>query len=107
MKHTKLGQSIIEGLNDVIEYEKGKKKLRTSLLQIPAPAPHWSKKRISDIRKNSFKVSQPVFAALLGVKPSTIKAWEQGLKSPSGAASRLIQILSLKPDIVKLLAQEG
>lgn len=106
MKRTKLGQSLIEGLNDVIEYEKGKKKLRTSSLEIPDPAPHWSKKQISDIRKKFFKVSQPVFATLLGVTPSTIKAWEQGLKSPSGAANRLIQILSLKPDIVKLLARQ-
>lgn len=102
MKRTKLGQAIIEGLNDVIEHESGKKKLRTSTIVIPASAPRWSKKQISGIRKKFFKASQPVFAALLSVSPATIKAWEQGIKRPSGAASRLIQILSLKPDIVKL-----
>lgn len=106
MKRTKLGQSLIEGLNDVIEYEKDRKKLRVSSLEIPKPAPHWSKKQIAEIRKKFFKVSQPVFATFLGVTPSTIKAWEQGVKTPSGAASRLIQILTLKPDIVKLLARQ-
>lgn len=104
MKKTLLGQALIHGLQDVIEYEKGKKKLRTTNLEIPAPAPVWSKKEIVSLRKERFKVSQPVFAALLSVKPATIKAWEQGLKRPSGAASRLIQILFKQPDVLKKLA---
>ena len=103
MKKTKLGQSIIRGLKEVIEYEKGKRKLRAASLEIPAPAPVWTKKEIARLRKECFKVSQPVFAAYLSVKPSTIKAWEQGLKRPSGAASRLIQILSQKPELLKNL----
>ncbi|MBI2339815.1 MAG: transcriptional regulator [Deltaproteobacteria bacterium] len=105
MRKTKLGQALIRGLRDVIAYEKGKGELRTSHLEIPGPAPVWSKKAIAKIRKERFKVSQPVFAALLSVRPATIKAWEQGLKHPSGAASRLIQILSKQPDLLKGLGR--
>ncbi len=101
MKPTRLGQNLIEGLNDVIECEKGKRKLRISLMELPEPAPSWNKKQISNIRIKIFEMSQPVFAALLDVSPSTIKAWEQGLKRPSGAASRLLQIISSNPDVIK------
>lgn len=101
---TKMGQALIEGLNDIVEYEKGKKKLRSSFMDIPPPAPVWSQKKISKLRKEVFKVSQTVFAAMLSVKPATIRAWEQGLKSPSGAANRLIQIISISPDIFKKIA---
>ncbi len=101
MKKTKLGSNIIQGLNDIVEYEKGKKKLRETSLEIPDPPKAWHKDQISRLRKEVFKVSQPVFAALLNVRPATIKAWEQGLKKPSSAASRLLQIVSLFPNIFK------
>lgn len=101
---TKMGRAIIEGLNDVIEYERGRKKLKTSSLEIPDPAPLWSQKKLSRLRKEVFKVSQTVFAAMLSVKPATIRAWEQGLKRPSGAASRLIQIIAIAPNIFKKIA---
>ena len=107
MKKTKLGQALIAGLQDVIEYEKGKKRLKTTHLEIPDPAPVWTKQQIVRLRKECFKVSQPVFAAILSVKSSTIKAWEQGLKRPSGAASRLIQILSRKPEVLKSLTNKS
>jgi DNA-binding transcriptional regulator YiaG len=48
-------------------------------------------------------MSQPQFAALLNVKPPTIRAWEQGQKAPSGAASRLLEIFSMDQGLVKKL----
>lgn len=101
MKKTKLGQSIIKGLNEAIGYKKGKKKLRVSKIEIPDPAPVWTKKEIADIRKKIFQVSQPVFANILCVTASTVRAWEQGRKKPSGSACRLIQIISIKPEIIR------
>ena len=105
MKKTKLGQAVIRGLRDVIEHEKGKRKLRATDFSIPEPAPTWSKRQLAKLRKERFRVSQPVFAAFLSVKPSTVKAWEQGLKHPSGAASRLIQILWQRPEVLKGLGR--
>jgi putative transcriptional regulator len=49
-------------------------------------------------------MSQPVFASLLNVKTTTVRAWEQGQRSPDGAASRLLEILSKDVDIAEELA---
>lgn len=101
MKKTKLGQAIIAGLNDAISFEKGKKILKTTIINIPDPAPKWDSHDIVHIRKKIFGVSQPIFASILSVTASTVRAWEQGLKKPSGAASRLIQILKSSPDVLQ------
>lgn len=105
MRKTKLGQELIEGLREAVEHARGKKKLRASTLQIPEPAPHWRKERIARLRKRRFGVSQPVFAALLSVTASTVRAWEQGQKSPSGAASRLLELAEFDPAVFQRLAR--
>ncbi len=105
MKKTKLGQELIAGLHEAAAHERGAKKLRTTALEIPDPAPRWSKERIAQLRKRCFRVSQPVFAALLSVTASTVRAWEQGLKSPSGAASRLLELAEFDPQMFQRLAR--
>ena len=40
------------------------------------------------------KLSQPVFAYVLNVSPSTVKHWETGNKHPSGAALKLLNVIS-------------
>jgi putative transcriptional regulator len=42
------------------------------------------------------RMSQPVFAALLGVSPSAVAQWERGAKAPSGPAARLLDIIDRK-----------
>lgn len=42
------------------------------------------------------KISQPVFAHLLNVSPSTVKHWEIGDKQPCGAALKLLNIVANK-----------
>lgn len=44
------------------------------------------------------RASQGVFAAFLGVKVSTIQAWEQGKQSPSILASRFMDEIQRNPD---------
>jgi putative transcriptional regulator len=50
-----------------------------------------------DIKKLrlKYKVSQPVFAKLLNVSPSTIKQWELGNKHPQGASLKLLHLVSM------------
>lgn len=103
MATTKMGQELIAGLKEALSHERGEIKLRSYTLEIPEPARRWRKEQIADLRKNRFGVSQPVFAAFLSVKVSTIRAWEQGLKSPSGAASRLLELASMDPEIFRCL----
>ena len=40
-------------------------------------------------------MSQVVFESLLNASESTIKKWEAGAKTPSGANCRLLQIIDL------------
>jgi len=42
------------------------------------------------------KLSQPVFAHVLNVSPSTVKHWEAGDKQPSGAALKLLNMIFQK-----------
>ena len=106
MKKTKLGQELITSLTEAAEYERGNKNLRTSALEIPKPAKHWGKQQIIRLRKERFGISQPVFASLLSVTASTVRAWEQGVKTPSGAASRLLELAEIEPDVFQRLARE-
>lgn len=106
MKKTKLGQVLIQGLNDALEFERGRMKLKTSAISVPEPAKEWSKREIARLRKERFKVSQTLFACILSVKPATVRAWEQGLKHPSGAASRLLEVAQADPvTFTKLIAK--
>jgi len=58
---------------------------------------------ISRIRAG-LNVSQAVFADLLNVPKATAVAWERGLRSPSGAAVRLLQIAQDTPDTLLVAA---
>jgi putative transcriptional regulator len=49
--------------------------------------------------KAAARMSQPVFARLLGVEKSAVAQWERGAKRPSGPAQRLLEVLDPnKPD---------
>jgi DNA-binding transcriptional regulator YiaG len=67
-------------------------------------APQFKPERIIGLRER-LGVSQPVFADVVGVKPVTVKAWEQGQKVPSGAARRLLQVLEAQPSAVMKAAR--
>ena len=43
-------------------------------------------------------LSQAKFAELLGVSIRTLQEWEQGRRSPSGAARSLLHIAAIRPD---------
>ena len=53
------------------------------------------KAEVQAIRKKT-RMSQPVFAAFLGVSPSAVAQWERGVKSPSGPAARLLDLIDRK-----------
>jgi len=105
MRETRLGQELILGLKEAVEHARGAKKLRGSSLEIPQPARPWRKEQIARLRKRRFGVSQPVFASLLSVTASTVRAWEQGQKSPSGAARRLLELADIAPEVFRDLAR--
>lgn len=107
MRTTKMGQELISGLDEVIADLRGAKRLRTTTLEVAEPARAWRKEQIAELRKALFGVSQPVFAALLSVTVSTVRAWEQGQKSPSGAARRLLEVAAMAPDVFLSLSKHA
>lgn len=48
--------------------------------------------------RSRYKLSQPAFAALLGISVATLRNWEQGRRTPEGPARILLQVASKYPD---------
>lgn len=46
-------------------------------------------------------LSQAEFAKVLQISPRTLQEWEQGRRTPSGAARALIQIAFRHPEIIR------
>ena len=88
-----------EGLNDILEHQKGKKKLRTRIIDVPEPAQQYTAKDVKRIRE-TLDYPQSLFAKFLNVSIKTVQAWERGTRRPAQSALRLLQILKTEPGIV-------
>ena len=88
--------SIMEGLNELMEYAKGDKtKGRSRVRETPpkiTPVKSYSKDSIKQLRI-SLNLSQRSFAEVLGVSPRTVESWETGANQPAGSSSRIIELL--------------
>ncbi len=49
-------------------------------------------------------LSQDKFATLLGISARTLRDWEQGRRSPSGAAKTLLRIAAKHPEVLREVA---
>ena len=60
----------------------------------------------SDIVKARFAsgLSQAQYAGLLGISTRTLQQWEQGRRSPTGAARTLLKIVARHPHMLKEFA---
>ncbi len=76
-----VGREILDGLRELKRGKTGR------VLNIPS---------IAVIRERT-GLSQAKFAALLGVSVRTLQEWEQGRRSPSGAARTLLAIAAKNP----------
>lgn len=97
-------EQIKTGLEECLAHAKGELTLTT--VRVPAPPPKANARRIMAIRRN-LRMSQSVFAATLNVSTRTVQSWEQGLRAPSDASLRLLQIIGTQPAVVdKLFAED-
>lgn len=85
---------LVDSMRQGADHAAGKITARTH--QLTTRAEVFSSEEIAAIRKQ-MNVSQAVFADLLNVPKATAIAWERGLRSPSGAAVRLLQIAKNLP----------
>jgi len=71
------------------------------------PRPDYGGPDVRRIRAAT-RMSQPVFARLLGVEKSAVAQWERGAKRPSGPALRLLEVLDPdKPDSPVVQVRRG
>ena len=84
------------GLEEGIEFAKGKRPLRT--IEVPGNPPVFSAQQILILRRR-MGLSQGEFARMVNVSTKTVQGWEQGVRRPAGTASRLLQVLHAKPDL--------
>ena len=94
-----VGKSIIKGLDEAIKDAKSEKKIlrRDSITVVPVKK--YKGKEVRRIR-NKIGFSQSLFANYLGVSKKTVEAWESGTNSPSGTASRLLNMMEMDDNLV-------
>ncbi len=95
-----LFDDIKTGLNEAIEYEKGKKKAKVTVLSI-APLEKFEPTEIKTIR-NRTGLTQKLFAQYMGVSVKTVEAWESGRNHPDGTACRMLYFTKNYPEFPKI-----
>lgn len=100
------GDLLIKGLEEAVELEAGRaaparlsRRKVTARMSEVAPPPRYQSHNVTEVRR-SFGVSQPVFASMLNVSPSTVRAWEQGTRQPEGATRRLLEVAARHPEVL-------
>jgi len=89
-----LFESIKQGLNEAIEYERGNlTNVRVDKV-IVAPLHAYTAIEIKEIR-SQHSMTQRLFAEALGVSVKTVESWEAGTNRPSGIASRMLELIQL------------
>ena len=94
---SELFDDLKESLTEVLEHAQGKITLKTRNVPLPEPPKSFPAEEIIRIRKQ-FGVSQAIFARVLGVARDTEISWEQGRRTPSGPALRLLEIAESHPE---------
>jgi putative transcriptional regulator len=85
------------GLDEGIAHARGELTLKT--VEVIAPPPEIDPGTLVALREAA-AMSQAVFARVLYVSTKTVQSWEQGLRVPSLAARRLIQVFAEQPAAV-------
>ena len=84
------GAELLEAVEQMKKGKKGRVYTEEQLLAISA--------------RKSVNLSQRQFAKLLNVSIDSIQDWEQGRRSPRGAAKTLLRIAQTRPEVLEELA---
>lgn len=92
--------SVMDGLNEALAYEKGKANAETIARKRSLPEIN-----VAEVR-NSLSLTQKAFAAILGVSCRTVEAWECGRTNPTPTAKKLIFLISQDHSLIQKLQTE-
>ena len=90
MDNRDIGLEILEGLEEIKSFKKGKVQLKTTELSMPSEPL---------VIRSKLKLTQSAFAGLLGVSMRTLQDWEQGRRTPQGPAIALLRIAEQHPEV--------
>ncbi|MDR1101408.1 MAG: transcriptional regulator [Clostridiales bacterium] len=84
----KLFNDLTDALNEAVAHAKGEIECKTTRITA-APLPDFDAERIKKVRSD-LRMTQGIFATMLGVSKRTVESWEHGTNKPSGPACRLL-----------------
>ena len=94
-KKRNIGDELIQSMQESVDYMHGKKtKVAIHKVEIPDIID------VKSIRKN-LNLSRPEFANQFGFSSRTLQHWEQGSRSPGGAAKVLLVLLQREPETIE------
>lgn len=99
MNTNNLYDSIVAGLGEAIEDAQSKTPILKRHKVTVEPVKIYEADEVKKIRKST-GMSQKTFAGYMGVSNKTVEAWEAGTNHPSGAASRLLNMMELDEELV-------
>jgi len=99
---SKLGQDLIQAMTEAVAIAKGEADPKTYRVHRFVPPE-------VDVRaaRKALGMTQEEFAPVLGVSPSGLRKWEQGVRQPNGAARTLIRLIEREPEAVKRALSGG
>jgi putative transcriptional regulator len=90
---SKLGDELVQSMAQALAHARGKRTgSRTYKVAVKPDDVRRARKRLG--------LSQDQFADAFGVSASTLRKWEQGQRSPTGAAKTLLKIIEREPKAV-------
>jgi putative transcriptional regulator len=101
-KKRSVEEGILTALEQALAYERGELegadvRLVTARKAVAVKAPAVDRKVVARVREQ-LNLSQAVFAQVLNVSAASVKAWEQGVRTPDGAAARLLEVAAEHPE---------
>ena len=103
MSEISFGEKLIQSAKQAEAHSTGKKKLRTSIIEIQ-PIPNYAPQQIKDIRAR-LGLTQGLMGGIVGVSTKTIEAWEIGYRRPSSTAMRVLAGLDTNPSYFERIAR--
>jgi putative transcriptional regulator len=90
---SKLGDELVQSMAQALAHAQGKRgSVRSHRLVVRPDEVQKARKQLG--------LSQDQFADAFGVSASTLRKWEQGQRSPTGAAKTLLRIIEREPRAV-------
>jgi putative transcriptional regulator len=90
----RLFERLKQGLEEGIAHARGEIELVTRKVStsLPPPPRAYGPADVAAVRER-LRMGQVEFALIFCVSAKTVQSWEQGVRSPSPAATRLLQVL--------------